>query len=134
MDLLAKLRVSVAIPVGLLALTVVAPSASAGVVRGTVLLAPMCPGPRRQPQECEDMPIATKIDVFTSYPSNSEKPLLQVESNRRGQFQVALAPGTYWFIPHAPAIRKGVSFPQAMQVVVGKGVTTLTITVDTGLR
>jgi hypothetical protein len=113
-----------------------AASASAGMVRGTVVLGPMCPGPPRQGHECADMPIATVIDVFRSVdsPVASGKPYRRIKSDHQGNFKVALPPGSYWFVPHAPPERPGTAFAKPVNVVVGAGTTTLALAVDTGMR
>ena len=113
-----------------------ATSASAGTVRGTVVLGPMCPGPPRQGQECADKPIATAIDIFRSLnaPTTGDKLYRRIKSDAQGHFQVSLDPDSYWFVPHAPQGRAGVSFPKPAQVVVTASTTTIALVVDTGMR
>jgi hypothetical protein len=122
--------------VAMLALVGLAISASAGMVRGTVVLGPMCPGPPRQGQECADKPVATTIDVVRSLNdlTTPGKPYRRIESDKQGHFQIALDPNTYWFMPHAPQQRAGISFPKPVEVVVTAGTTTVTLIVDTGMR
>ena len=104
-------------------------SARAGIVEGTVVLGPLCPGPPRQGQECAAVPIATMIDIFGSakYPTAADTPIRRAESDIRGHFKVSLEPDTYWFVPRDPHQRPGISFPKPAQVVVTAGTTTVTL-------
>lgn len=112
------------------------PIAGAGVVKGTVVLGPMCPGPARQGQLCADKAISTTIDVFRSrdYPSSPAQPFRVVKSDHQGRFQISLDQGAYWFVPHVPRGRAGISFPKPVEVIVTARTTTITLTVDTGMR
>src|SRR6266545_2095114 len=78
--------------------------AFAGEVRGTVVLAPKCPGPTRIGEKCAPTPVSTTIDIFRSPndPSIPGKPFRRIKSGKQGRFQISLARGTYWFIPHVP--------------------------------
>ena len=120
----------------MLAIAGLAASAHAGMVRGTVMLGPTCPGPPRQGHECADKPIETTIDVFRSsvYPTTADNPYKRVQSDKQGRFQISLEPDVYWFVGRAPAQRAGISFPKPVEVVVTAGTTTVTLTVDTGMR
>jgi hypothetical protein len=119
-----------------LALSGLATSALAGVVRGKVVLAPMCPGPIRVGQECAAKPITTTIDVFRypNDPSIPGKPYRRIKSDKQGYFQISLDPHTYWFVPHVPQLHAGISFAKPVEVVVTTGTTTITLVVDTGMR
>jgi hypothetical protein len=124
------------IAVAMLPMIGLATSAPAGIVRGTVVLGPMCPGPPRPGQECSDKPIATTIDVFRSPngPTTPDKPYRRIKSDEQGHFQISLDPDSYWFEPHVPQARAGISFPKPVKVVVTAGTTTITLVVDTGMR
>jgi hypothetical protein len=134
--LLMMIALLAGVAVAVLPLIGLATSAPAGIVRGTVVLGPMCPGPPRPGQECADKPIATTIDVFRSLngPTTSDKPYRRIKSDEQGEFQISLDPGSYWFLPHVPQERAGISFPKPVKVMVTAGTTRITLLVDTGMR
>jgi len=119
-----------------LALTTLETSALAGIVRGQVVLAPMCPGPTYVGQECPAKPVMTTIDIFRSPsgPSIQGKPYTRVNSDKQGYFQISLEPHTYWFVPNVPQLYAGSAFAKPVEIVVTAGTTTITLVIDTGMR
>lgn len=119
-----------------LALTTLETSALAGIVRGQVVLAPMCPGPTFVGQECPAKPITTTIEVFRSPidPSIPGKPYRRIKSDKQGYFEISLDPHTYWFVPNVPQLYAGSAFAKPVEVVMTAGPTTITLVIDTGMR
>lgn len=110
--------------------------ALASEVHGKVLMGPMCPGPAQIGVECPAKPIATTVDVFTfrSDGSMPATPVASVASDSSGNFQLSLAPGRYWFVPRPPKSDGMASSKPTEVTVAPTGLTTVTLTVDTGIR
>jgi hypothetical protein len=103
------------------------PDGTSGV-QGRVTQGPMCPGPSSTTHPCPDQPYLTGISV------RSGSTLITHFSTRQdGTYSVALAPGTYAFVPDVPAG----GFPHAAVAdvtVQAKTFTTFDLVYDTGLR
>lgn len=107
-------------------------STSAATVRGTVMLAPLCPGPATLGETCPGKPVATAIDIFRSRdaPAASDRPYRRIRSDGNGNFEIALDPGSYWFVAQAP----GGMFAKPLPVEAGPGTNAIALTIDTGMR
>ena len=111
-------------------------SALGGMVRGKVVLAPMCPGPTRLGQQCAAKPISTTVDVFrsSSEATASSRPYRRTKSDRHGRFEISLEPSRYWFVPHVPQLYAGSAFAKPVDIIVSDTMSTVTLVVDTGMR
>ncbi len=110
--------------------------ALASDVQGKVLMGPMCPGPAQIGVDCPSKPFATTVDVFTFQSDGSmpATPVTSVATDSSGNFQFSLAPGRYWFVPRPPK-PDGIASSKPTEVTVAPtGVTTVTLSVDTGMR
>lgn len=120
----------------MLAITGSGTSALGGMVQGKVVLAPMCPGPARIGQKCASKPVSTTVDVFRSgsAPTASSKPYRRTVSDKHGHFEISLEASRYWLVTHVPQLYAGSAFAKPVEVVVTKGITTITLVIDTGMR
>jgi hypothetical protein len=111
-------------------------AALAGEVRGTVVMAPKCPGPTRVGEKCAPTPIATTIDVFRSPndPTIPGKPYRRIKSDKQGRFKISLDPNIYWFVPHVPQPYTKIPAAKPQRVAVSAGTVTVTLVLDTGMR
>lgn len=111
-------------------------TALASEVQGKVLMGPLCPGPAQIGVECPSKPIATTVDVFTFQSDGSmpATPVASVATDSSGNFQLSLMPGRYWFVPRSPK-PDGIASSKPTEVtVVPTGITTVTLSIDTGMR
>ena len=113
------------------------PNQAHGLVRGTVVAAPTCPGPAlRDRKGCAPRPFQTEISVFATTGRNrdtkDDKPVTTVSTDRNGRFEVTLGPGVYRLVPGS---RGGISTGKPRVVMVTAGTTaSVELVVDTGLR
>lgn len=98
-----------------------------GWIAGTVVAAPGCPGPVIQGHECPPRPVAgAEVDV-----TGNNRAAIVTSADATGAFKVSLAPGTYT----VTAFNVGPIRSTATQTVtVGTTGTTITLTVDSGIR
>ena len=110
------------------------PRQASGVVRGSVVTGPVCPGPARlDSRECAPQPRQASIKVFAATDARGDaKPLTTIVSDRDGRFQVTLPAGVYRLVPASPG---GVSIgkPRDVTVVAGS-IADVQLVIDTGMR
>lgn len=110
---------------------------ASGLVRGSVVTGPICPGPaRRDKKDCAPRSLQTTIRFFAATARNhdteEDKPLMTVATDRDGRFQVTLEPGVYRLVPVSPSsIFAGK--PRDITVIAGS-TTNVGLFVDTGMR
>jgi hypothetical protein len=118
--------------VGLTDVAAAGPKQGIGVVSGTVVTGPICPGPARLNQRnCTPHPLQATVKVFAG-PAEDDKLVAAIVTDRHGHFRLTLAPGAYRFAPASPG---GISIGKAREVTVSAGSTSdIQIVVDTGMR
>lgn len=98
-------------------------------ISGTVMIGPVCGGPVSVDQTpCPDQPYQAAITIFDQH----SQPVLQVNTDEQGLFQVALPPGVYTLHPESPG-----KMPYAgdIEVTVTEGqFTPVQINYDSGIR
>jgi hypothetical protein len=107
-----------------------------GVVRGSVVSAPACPGPARIDQKnCATRPIQTSVSIYDASRQAigaGETPLTVVATDGRGKFRVELAPGSYRLVPNS---RGGITVGKPASVLVTAGSTAdIQLLVESGMR
>jgi len=96
-------------------------------VEGHVTLSPICPGPVRPGQVCEQ-PYQATITVL----DQQGRTVAQVQSDKDGLFQIALVPGVYTLRPESPSRLPRAS---AQSVTVSPSIVTrVSIQYDSGIR
>ncbi len=110
----------------------------AGIVRGSVVIAPACPGPARLDRpECLKRPVQATVKIFRAAGAdggNGEKrPLLTVATDKRGQFRVSLPAGTYRLIAVPPSLGPARGTPVDITLAANATVT-VELRIDSGLR
>ena len=98
-------------------------------LEGRVLRGPMCPGPQTV-QGCPDQPFSAWFDVF----DDQEKLVTRFQTDEDGLFEVALRPGVYTLVPDESAPILQPHLQRQTVTVQPDGMTTLTLTFDTGIR
>jgi hypothetical protein len=103
----------------------VSPDRTTGIVRGSVVVAPSCPGPARgDGADCTAQPIQIHVSIYAASAdatSSSAIPLATVATDRHGQFRVDLAPGSYRLVPK-PSNGIAVGKPTYVNVAAGSTV------------
>ncbi len=105
------------------------PSAMTTGLEGRVLRGPMCPGPQPE-QGCPDQPFSAWFDVF----DDQEKHVTRFQTDEEGRFEVSLLPGTYTLVPDPSAPILHPHNQRQTVTVQPDGMTTVTLTFDTGIR
>ncbi len=111
--------------------TTAAPAATAipagvGGIEGQVTIGPTCPVMTLN-DPCPDRPYQATVDVLDA----SGKQVAQFQSDARGHFKVALAPGAYTIKPQRTGITRA---PQQDVTVVAGQFTPVEIVYDSGIR
>lgn len=107
-----------------------------GLVRGSVVAAPACPGPARiDRQGCIARPIQTDVNIYAASAQAigaGEAPLAIVATDRHGRFHINLAPGSYRLVPNSPG---GIAVGKPTYVNVTAGSTAnIQLLFDSGMR
>ncbi len=104
-----------------------------GVVRGQVLMGPVCPGPRIVDRnDCAPRPAAASVNVYAAGGGAGAAPAKRVRTDAQGRFQVTLAPGQYRLVPEAVS---GTATGKPREITIGPGsATDIQLLLDTGLR
>ena len=98
-------------------------------LEGRVLRGPMCPGPQTD-QGCPDQPFSAWFDVF----DDQQKHVTRFQTDEDGLFEVELRPGVYTLVPDESAPILQPHLQQQTVTVQPDGMTTVTLTFDTGIR
>lgn len=124
--------------VAALAAPALAANDRAGIVRGSVVIAPACPGPARLDRpECLKRPVQATVKIFRATGAgggNGEKrPSLSVATDKRGKFRVSLPAGTYRLIAVPPS--PGPAHGTPVDITLAENATvTVELRIDSGLR
>lgn len=108
-----------------------------GVVTGSVVVAPACPGPARiDASGCNKRGIRTDVNILVlgAAGGRTKQPTLlkTVGTDADGRFSIVLAPGTYRLLPLASP---GISAVKPADVTVTAGSTIdVELSLDSGLR
>jgi hypothetical protein len=129
--------VSALVFAGLIGCAPAAQNPASGVVHGSVVTGPACPGPAQLGRkDCAPRPLQTTVRVFASTAQRGgavdDKPVTTVATDRDGRFQLTLAPGTYQLMAVPPGGIATVK-PQYIAVTAGSTIT-VELVVDTGMR
>jgi hypothetical protein len=104
-------------------------AAGVGVVDGTVVASPTCPGPVGVGEDCEPRPVETTVDAYVG---DSDEPVASAPSDADGRFRLELDPGDYRLEARATSPIGG-PVPTPVTVTAAAEVD-VTLTIDTGLR
>lgn len=104
-----------------------------GLVRGSVVMGPACPGPELLDQQgCAPRPSQATVRVFALRGGGDATPVTTLMTDRDGRFRLALAPGVYRLVPVSP---DGLSVGKPRNVTVTGGSSIeVQLVIDTGMR
>jgi hypothetical protein len=101
-----------------------------GIVHGTVMVAPTCPGPELlDRRNCLPRPQQATVRVLQG---ESDRPVTAITTDRSGRFRLTLPPGTYRFVPMMPGA-VSIGKPREVRVAAGSSIS-IQLTIDTGMR
>ena len=107
----------------------IAPATAADTgIRGTVLWGAVKPGPSR-PGDATEAPLRASFTVYSD-----DTKVANFESDRAGQFEVSLPPGTYTIVPDK---KTPIPFPESQKTQVtvpADGYANVTIHLETGMK
>jgi hypothetical protein len=101
-----------------------------GIVLGTVMKGPNCPGPELLDQpNCLPGPQQATVRVLQG---EGDQPVTAITTDRSGRFRLTLPPGTYRFVPMIPGA-VSIGKPREVRVTAGSTIS-IQLSVDTGMR
>jgi hypothetical protein len=129
--MLTTILVSIVLIIGsLTSVAAAGPKQRDGIVHGTVMVAPTCPGPELlDRRNCLPRPQQATVRVLQG---ESDRPVTAITTDRSGRFRLTLPPGTYRFVPMIPGAVL-IGKPREVRVTAGSTIS-IQLSVDTGMR